>query len=102
VQNIVGAVLTLRDAHTLPEISFMLHPYGFGLHYSSCVFGCVNVLLPRHNHLLVVEDDLCLQFIPISVITYWPPKYILLVWQLQFTFLRENLISKVLSLVTVS
>lgn len=67
---------------TLSEISFILHLYCFDLHFSSCVFGCVNVLLPRHNRILVV-DHLCLQFIfiPISLITYWPPIYILLVWQ---------------------
>lgn len=82
VQNIVGTVLTLGDAHTLPEISFILHLYCFDFHFSSCVFGCVNVLLPRHNRILVV-DHLCLQFIfiPISLITYWPPIYFLLVWQ---------------------
>ena len=81
VQNIVGAVLSLGGAHTLPEISFILQPYCFDLHYSSCVFGCVNVLLLTHNHILVVVDHLCLQFIPISLITYWPPIDTLLVWQ---------------------
>lgn len=83
VQNVVGAVLTLGDAHTLPEISFILHLYCFDLRYSSCVFGCVNVLLPRHNHILVVVDHLCLQFmfVPICLITYCPLIYTLLVWQ---------------------
>lgn len=64
VQNIIGAVLSLGDAHTVPEISFILQPYGFDLQNSSCVFGCVNVLWPKHNHIVVV-NHLCLQFIPI-------------------------------------
>lgn len=81
VQNIVGAVLSQGEAHTPPEISFILQPYCFDLHYGSCVFGCVNVLLLRQSRILVVRDHLCLQFIPISLITYWPPIYILLVWQ---------------------
>lgn len=81
VQNIVGAIPSLGDAPTLPEISFILQPFCFDLHYTACVFGCVNVLLLRHNHILLVVDHLCLQFIPIFLVTYWPPMYILLVLQ---------------------
>lgn len=54
MQNIGGAILSLGDAPTLPEISFILQPFCFDLHYSSCVFGCVNVLPLRHNHILLV------------------------------------------------
>lgn len=51
---------------TLSWNSYVLHPCRFDLHCSSCVFGCINVLLPRHNPvLLVVVNHLCLQILPI-------------------------------------
>lgn len=83
-----------REMLTSPEISF-LQPYCFDLCRNSCFFGCVNAVLQRNSHILLVGGPpLPPVFMHFSH-CFWPPVYVLM----RFTFLSVNLISEVQPLV---